>query len=158
MEYAVFVMVCLVLYCPCFTLITLVTPWKGFAVFSVTHRCRQYWAVHLALLDRVGTMNRRRARRYHQAFVLSLEKALTAQPVRPVFFRSHLMRPAQIALACRVLSHGAERAEYRCRIVTVTLPRWERVAIVAQMLLQEWRFIPLPSENAVMVVIHRLPK
>ncbi|HIC3077734.1 TPA: hypothetical protein ACW2OB_000309 [Salmonella enterica] len=154
-EYAVFVMVCLVLYCPCFTLITLVTPWKGFAVFSVTHRCRQYWAVHLALLDRVGTMNRRRARRYHQAFVLSLEKALTAQSVRPVFFRSHLMRPAQIALACRVLSH---RAEYRCRIVTVTLPRWERVAIVAQMLLQEWRFIPLPSEHAVMVVIHRLPK
>lgn len=154
-EYAVFVMVCLVLYCPCFTLIALVTPWKGFAVFSVTHRRRQYRAVHLALLDRVGTMNRRRARLYHQAFVLSLENALAARPVRPVFFRSHLLRPAQVALACQVLSH---RTEYRCRIVPVTLPRWERVAIVAQMLLQEWRFVPLPSGRAVMVVIHRLPE
>ncbi|EBO4818839.1 hypothetical protein DOF42_21430 [Salmonella enterica] len=154
-EYVVFVLVCLALYCPCFTLIALVTPWKGFAVFSVKHRHRQYRAVHLALLDRVGTMNRRRARRYHQAFVQALEEALAARPVRPVFFRSHLMRPAQVALACQVLSR---RAEYRCRIVPVTLPRWERTAIVVQMLLQEWRFVRLPPAQAVMVVIHRLPE
>lgn len=153
-EYAVFVVVCLVLYCPCFTLLSLVTPWKGFTVFSMTHRGRQYWAVHLALLDRVGTMNRQRTRRYHQAFVQTLENAL-ARPVRPVFFRSHLMRPAQVALACQVLSH---RAGYRCRIVSVTLPRWERFAMVAQMLLQEWRVISLPSEQAVMVVIYRFPE
>ncbi|ENM1244520.1 hypothetical protein AB6R96_002211 [Salmonella enterica] len=153
MAYVVFVLVCLALYCPFFTLIALVTPWKGFAVFSVKHR--QYRAVHLALLDRVGTMNRRRARRYHQAFVQALEEALTSRPVRPVFFRSHLMRPAQVALVCQVLSH---RAEYRCRIVPVTLPRWERTAIVAQMLLQEWRFVRLPPAHAVMVVIHRLPQ
>lgn len=75
MEYALFVMFCLALYCPCFTLIALFTPWKGFAVFSVTYRRRQYWAVHLALLDRVGAMNRRQARRYHQAFVQALETA-----------------------------------------------------------------------------------
>ncbi|EDV1765035.1 hypothetical protein C9571_001714 [Salmonella enterica subsp. enterica serovar Braenderup] len=155
MAYVVFVLVCLALYCPFFTLIALVTPWKGFAVFSVKHRHRQYRAVHLALLDRVGTMNRRRARRYHQAFVQALEEALTSRPVRPVFFRSHLMRPAQVALACQALSH---RAEYRCRIVPVTLPRWERTAIVAQMLLQEWRFVRLPPAHAVMVVIHRLPQ
>lgn len=155
MAYVVFVLVCLALYCPFFTLIALVTPWKGFAVFSVKHRHRQYRAVHLALLDRVGTMNRRRARRYHQAFVQALEEALTSRPVRPVFFRSHLMRPAQVALACQVLSHSAE---YRCRIVPVTLPRWERTAIVAQMLLQEWRFVRLPPAHAVMVVIHRLPQ
>ncbi|ELI4382333.1 hypothetical protein Q7Z51_004891 [Salmonella enterica] len=155
MAYVVFVLVCLALYCPFFTLIALVTPWKGFAVFSVKHRHRQYRAVHLALLDRVGTMNRRRARRYHQAFVQALEEALTSRPVRPVFFRSHLMRPAQVALACQVLSH---RAEYRCHIVPVTLPRWERTAIVAQMLLQEWRFVRLPPAHAVMVVIHRLPQ
>ncbi|EBY2753636.1 hypothetical protein DVF53_23935 [Salmonella enterica subsp. enterica serovar Kottbus] len=155
MEYVVFVMVCLVLYCPCFTLIAWVTPWKGFAVFSVTHRHRQYRAVHLALLDRVGTVNRRRVRHYHHAFVQALETALLARPVRPVFFRSHLMRPAQVALACQVLSH---RTGYRCRIVPVTLPRWERIAMVAQMLLQEWRVIPLPSDQAVMVVIHRLPE
>lgn len=155
MAYVVFVLVCLALYCPFFTLIALITPWKGFAVFSVKHRHRQYRAVHLALLDRVGTMNRRRARRYHQAFVQALEEALTSRPVRPVFFRSHLMRPAQVALACQALSH---RAEYRCRIVPVTLPRWERTAIVAQMLLQEWRFVRLPPAHAVMVVIHRLPQ
>lgn len=155
MAYVVFVLVCLALYCPFFTLIALVTPWKGFAVFSVKHRHRQYRAVHLALLDRVGTMNRRRARRYHQAFVQALEEALTSRPVRPVFFRSHLMRPAQVALACQALSH---RAEYRCRIVPVTLPRWERTAIVVQMLLQEWRFVRLPPAHAVMVVIHRLPQ
>ncbi|EEM9345449.1 hypothetical protein GL442_26240 [Salmonella enterica] len=155
MAYVVFVLVCLALYCPFFTLIALITPWKGFAVFSVKHRHRQYRAVHLALLDRVGTMNRRRARRYHQAFVQALEEALTSRPVRPVFFRSHLMRPAQVALACQALSH---RAEYRCRIVPVTLPRWERTAIVAQMLLQEWRFVRLPPALAVMVVIYRLPE
>ncbi len=155
MAYVVFVLVCLALYCPFFTLIALVTPWKGFAVFSVKHRHRQYRAVHLALLDRVGTMNRRRARRYHQAFVQALEEALTSRPVRPVFFRSHLMRPAQLALACQVLS---QRAEYRFRIVPVMLPRWERTAIVAQMLLQEWRFVRLPPAHAVMVVIHRLPQ
>ncbi|EAO9944468.1 hypothetical protein R497_17855 [Salmonella enterica subsp. enterica serovar Havana] len=155
MEYALFVMFCLALYCPCFTLIALFTPWKGFAVFSVTHRRRQYWAIHLALLDRVGAMNRRQARRYHQAFVQALETALMARPVCPVFFRSHLMRPAQVALACQVLSH---RTEYRCRIAPITLPRWERVAIVAQMLLQEWRLIQLPSEEGIMVVIHRLPE
>ncbi|EAW3363237.1 hypothetical protein FEQ21_23410, partial [Salmonella enterica] len=67
----------------------------------------------------------------------------------------HLMRPAQVALACQALSH---RAEYRCRIVPVTLPRWERTAIVAQMLLQEWRFVRLPPAQAVMVVIYRLPE
>ncbi|RDA69234.1 hypothetical protein DVH07_06620 [Hafnia paralvei] len=154
MAYVVFVLVCLALYCPFFTLIALITPWKGFAVFSVKHRHRQYRTVHLALLDRVGTMNRRRARRYHQAFVQALEEALTSRPVRHVFFRSHLMRPAQVALACQALSH---RAEYRCRIVPVTLPRWERTAIVAQMLLQEWRFVRLPPAQAVMVVIYRLP-
>ncbi len=152
MEYALFVMFCLALYCPCFTLIALFTPWKGFAVFSVTYRRRQYWAVHLALLDRVGAMNRRQARRYHQAFVQALETALVARPVRPVF-RSHLMRPAQVALTCQVLSH---RTGYRCRIAPITLPRWERVAIFAQMLLQEWRLIQLPSEEGIMVVIHRL--
>lgn len=150
-----FVLVCLVLYCPCFTLIALITPRKGFAVFSVRHRHRLYRAVHLALLDRVGTMNRRRARLYHQDFVRALEEALTARPVRPVFCRSHLLRPAQVALACQALSR---RTEYRCRIVPVMLPRWERTAIVAQMLLQEWRWVQLPPAQAVMVVIHRLPE
>ncbi|CGA81321.1 Uncharacterised protein [Salmonella enterica subsp. enterica serovar Typhi] len=130
MEYALFVMFCLALYCPCFTLIALFTPWKGFAVFSVTYRRRQYWAVHLALLDRVGAMNRRQARRYHQAFVQALETALVARPVRPVFFRSHLMRPAQVALTCQVLSH---RTGYRCRIAPITLPRWERVIAVGSL-------------------------
>ncbi|WP_205403637.1 hypothetical protein, partial [Salmonella enterica] len=123
MEYALFVMFCLALYCPCFTLIALFTPWKGFAVFSVTYRRRQYWAVHLALLDRVGAMNRRQARRYHQAFVQALETALVARPVRPVFFRSHLMRPAQVALPGQVLSH---RTVYCCRNATVTQPHGKR--------------------------------
>lgn len=154
-EYAVFVLVCLVLYCPCFTLIALVTPWKGFVVFSVRHRHRKYRAVHLALLDRVGNLNRRRARRYHQAFIQALEEALTARPMQPVFIRSHLLRPAQVVLVCQALSL---RTGYRCRIVPVTLPLWERTAIVAQMLLQEWRFVQLPPVQAVMVVIHRLPE
>ncbi len=155
MEFTVFVLACLALYCPCFTLIALLTPRKGFAVFSVRHRQRHYRAVHLALLDRVGTMNRRRTRLYHLAFVRVLEEALTARPVLPVFFRSHLLRPAQVELACQTLSR---RPGYRCRIVPVILPRWERVAIVVQMLLQEWRFVQLPPVQAVMVVIHRLPK
>lgn len=150
MEYSVFVMVCLVLYCPCFTLLSLVTPWKGFAVFNVKHRRRQYRAVHLALLDRVGNINRRNTLRYHRAFVSALDSALSMSPSRPVFFRSHLMRPAQVKLACRTLSG---RSDYRYRLVSVKLPLWERGAMVVQMLLQEWRLIPFPPGQAVMVVV-----
>ena len=149
-EYVVFVMVCLALYCPCFTVLAWLTPWRGFAVFQVTRRGRQYRAIHLALLDRVGTMNRRRTRRLHRAFIRALERALDA-PARPVFFRSHLMRPAQVALACGGLSR---QTGFRRRIVPVTIPRRERLAMVAQMLLQEWRLIPLPPAQGVMVVIH----
>ncbi|ECA1950156.1 hypothetical protein EJH27_01625 [Salmonella enterica subsp. enterica serovar Virchow] len=151
MEYGVFVMVCLALYCPCFTALSWLTPWKGFSVFCVTRHHRRYLAIHLSLLDRVGTMNRRRAQRYHQAFIRALACAL-AQPVRTVFFRSHLMRSAQVRLACQVLSGGEG---CRWRVVSVTVPLWERLAVVAQMLLQEWRLIPLPPRQAVMVVVRR---
>lgn len=149
-AYTVFLLVCLAFYCPVFTLLAWVTPWKGFAVFNVKHRRRQYRAVHLALLDRVGNINRRRTLRYHRAFVCALECALSMSPSRPVFFRSHLMRPAQVKLAYRSLSG---RSDYRYRLVSVKLPQWERVAMVVQMLLQEWRLIPFPSGQAVMVVI-----
>ncbi|EPW1515414.1 hypothetical protein ACVVJ5_004376 [Salmonella enterica subsp. diarizonae serovar 48:r:z] len=150
MAYLIFVVVCLGLYCPCFTVLSWLTPWKGFAVFTVTHRGRKYRAIHLSLLDRVGSMSRCRAGRYHRAFVRALECAL-ALPAHPVFFRSHLMRPAQVRLACQVLSR---HPGCRYRIVTVSLPAWERRAMVAQMLLQEWRLIRYPQEKAVMVVIH----
>lgn len=156
-EYVVFVVICLALYCPCFTVLAWLTPWKGFVVFKVVRHHRRYRAIHLSLLDRVGAMNRGRAERYHRAFVRALTQALTmdesaGQPQGPVFFRSHLMRRAQVRLACRVLSRYPG---WRYRVVSVTLPRWERLAMVAQMLLQEWRLITYPPENAVMVVIHR---
>lgn len=148
MLFIVLLVVSLALYCPVFSLIAWLTPWKGFAVFSVKHRHKPYWAIHLALLDRVGRLEPRQVRRFHQGFVRALHEALS-RPIRPIFFRSHLMRPAQVKLACQVLS---QTAGWHYRTVGVTLPRWERWLMTIQMLLQEWRWVQVPP-NGVMVVV-----
>lgn len=91
-------------------------------------------------------MNRRRVRFYHHAFVRVLNETL--QNSEPVVFRSHLMRPAQVRLACKTLM-STRRRYY---IVTVSIPSYERMLITLQMLLQEWRFIRIPSQGVLMVL------
>ncbi|HFG4856298.1 TPA: hypothetical protein ACJGSF_003775 [Salmonella enterica subsp. enterica serovar Muenchen] len=91
-------------------------------------------------------MNRRRVRFYHQAFVRALNEAL--QTEEPVVFRSHLMRPAQIRLACQILVPTRRRYH----IVTVVIPSYERRLMMLLILLQEWRLIRVPSQGVMVVV------
>lgn len=110
------------------------------------HRGQRWRVIHLAVRERVGRMTRRRVRFYHDAFLRGLGEAL--QSGEPVLFRSHLMRPVQVRLACQALVYTRRRY----RIVTVNISQYERRLMTLQMLLQEWRFIRIP-EQGVMVVV-----
>ncbi|EAA8668224.1 hypothetical protein [Salmonella enterica] len=146
MIFVLFLLLALLLYCPCFTLLASFGRQKGFDVFTLRHRGRRWRVVHLAVRERVGRMTRCRVRFYHHAFVRALNEAL--QTGEPVVFRSHLMRPAQISLACQTLAPTRRRHH----IVTVAIPSYERRLMTLLILLQEWRFIRVP-EQGVMVVI-----
>ncbi|EDW4374589.1 hypothetical protein AAA67_005587 [Salmonella enterica subsp. diarizonae] len=63
-------------------------------------------------------------------------------------FRSHLMRPAQVRLACQTLMSTRRRHH----IVTVNIPLYERRLMALLMLLQEWRFIRVPAQGVMVVV------
>ncbi|EHI3121848.1 hypothetical protein J9N36_003225 [Salmonella enterica] len=91
-------------------------------------------------------MNRRRVKFYHHAFVRVLNEAL--QTGESVVFRSHLMRQAQIRLACQILVPTRRRHH----IVTVVIPSYERRLIMLLMLLQEWRLIRVPTLGVMVVV------
>ncbi|EHF6859513.1 hypothetical protein J1L44_004506 [Salmonella enterica subsp. enterica serovar Panama] len=146
MIFVLFLLLALLLYCPCFTLLASFGRQKGFDVFTLRHRGRRWRVVHLAVRERVGRMTRCRVRFYHHAFVRALNEAL--QSGEPVVFRSHLMRPAQVRLACQILVPVRRRHH----IVTVAIPYYERRLMMLLMLLQEWRFIRVP-ERGVMVVV-----
>lgn len=146
MIFFLFLVLALILYCPCFTLLSVSGRQKGFTVFTLRHRGRRWRVIHLAVRERVGRMTRRRVRFYHDAFFRALGEAL--QSGEPVLFRSHLMRPAQVALARQVLMYTGRRY----RIVAVDIPPYERRLMTLLMLLQEWRFIRVP-EQGVMVVV-----
>ncbi|ECE0739796.1 hypothetical protein ADU00_11410 [Salmonella enterica subsp. enterica] len=146
MIFLTFFSLTLLLYCPCFTLLASFRRGKGFSVFTLKHRGKRWRVIHLSVCERVGRMNRRRVRFYHHAFVRVLNETL--QNSEPVVFRSHLMRPAQVRLACKTLM-STRRRYY---IVTVSIPSYERMLITLQMLLQEWRFIRIPSQGVLMVL------
>ncbi|EBW6364045.1 hypothetical protein DPU24_25280 [Salmonella enterica subsp. enterica serovar Oranienburg] len=146
MIFFLFLVLALLLYCPCFTLLSVSGRPKGFSVFTLLHRSRRWRVIHLAIRERVGRMNRRRVRFYHDAFLRALSEAL--QSGEPVLFRSHLMRPAQVRLACQALMH----TDRRYRIATVRMSGYERRLMTLLMLLQEWRFVRMP-ERGVMVVV-----
>ncbi|EBS5580248.1 hypothetical protein DPU24_23150 [Salmonella enterica subsp. enterica serovar Oranienburg] len=141
-----FLVLALLLYCPCFMLLSVSGRQKGFSVFKIHHRGRRWRVIHLAVRERVGRMNRRRVLFYHDAFLLALSEAL--QSGDPVLFRSHLMRPAQVVLAYQVLQYTGRRY----RIVTVDIPSYERRMMTLLMLLQEWRFVRMPKQGVMVVV------
>jgi len=47
------------------TIVSAVTPWKGFRTALVRHRKKHYTTLHLSTFDRVGHLNLRRAARFH---------------------------------------------------------------------------------------------
>lgn len=146
MIFFLFLILALLLYCPCFTLQSVFGRKQGFEVFTLRHRGRRWRVIHLAVRERVGRMTRRRVRFYHNAFLRALGEAL--QSGEPVLFRSHLMRPAQVALACRTLISCGRRYH----VARVNIPPYERRLMTLLMLLQEWRFVRVP-EQGVMVVV-----
>lgn len=85
----------LLLYCPIMTIVSAVTPWKGFRTALVRHRKKHYTTLHLSTFDRVGHLNLRRAARFHRSFLATLHLALQRDST-PVYFTSHLMRPAHL--------------------------------------------------------------
>lgn len=137
------------LYGPVTTLISILKPWQGFLVRKTRHRNRPYVTLHLSGYDRVGHLNRRRAARLHRDFLSSLRCALL-QGNTPVYFTSHLMRPAHMKSMTALLASLPSSHPWRCR--AVTLSRAVRTGIWLQMLLQEWRWITVP-EKGVLVVI-----
>ncbi|EIH3277596.1 hypothetical protein LGI69_004728 [Salmonella enterica] len=146
MIFVLFLLLALVLYCPCYTLQSVIGRQKGFSVFTLRHRGRRWRAIHLAVRERVGRMSRHRVKFYHHAFLRALNEAL--QTGEPVVFRSHLMRPAQVRLACQTLMPTRRRHH----IVTVNIPLYERRLMALLMLLQEWRFIRVPAQGVMVVV------
>ncbi|EHP5747741.1 hypothetical protein KMX18_002968 [Salmonella enterica] len=146
MIFVLFLLLALVLYCPCYTLQSVIGRQKGFSVFTLRHRGQRWRVIHLAVRERVGRMNRHRVKFYHHAFIRALNEAL--QTGEPVVFRSHLMRPAQVRLACQTLMPSRRRHH----IVTVNIPLYERWLMALLMLLQEWRFIRVPAQGVMVVV------
>lgn len=139
----------LLLYCPIMTIISAVTPWKGFRTALVRHRKKHYTTLHLSTFDRVGHLNLRRAARFHRSFLATLQLALQRDST-PVYFTSHLMRPAHLKSMTILMSKMGETHRWRCTIVTI--PPAIRNGIRLQTFLQEWRWITVP-ETGVLVLI-----
>lgn len=143
------ILISLVLYCPIMTFLCAITPWKGFRTATIRHRKSRYTTLHLSVYDRVGHLSPRRAARFHKSFLTTLQQAvLTGR--HPVYFTSHLMRPAHMKSMTSLLSPLAD--SHRWRYHTVTIPRAIRTGIRLQIFFQEWRRITVP-ETGVLVVI-----
>ncbi len=136
----------LVLYCPLYSVICLLVPFKGFAISSLKHRKTRYMVIHLAVFSRIGNMNKAQLQKFNFAFVTVLQQAL--QKNRPIVFRSHLMRASQVKLAETVLA----KYGHSYRVSKVILSRTERIGITCQMLFQEWRLVRV-SRGGVMIVV-----
>lgn len=137
----------LILYCPIYSIICLFYPFKGFTNSSMKHRSKRYAVVHLALFSRIGHLNKNQLKKFNTAFICTLELALQKKKL-PIIFRSHLMRAAQVQLAKQVLD------KYGCyyRVSPVLLSKVERVGIMCQILLQEWRFVRVPRKGMMVLV------
>lgn len=139
----------LLLYCPIMTIVSVMTPWKGFRAASVRHRKKHYTTLHLSTFDRVGHLNLRRGARFHRSFLATLQLVLQRNNA-PVYFTSHLMRPAHLKSLATLMSEMRET--HRWRSTTVTIPPAVRKGIRLQTLVQEWRWINVP-ETGVLVLI-----
>ena len=139
----------LLLYCPVMTIVSAVTPWTGFRTASVSHRKKHYTTLHLSTFDRVGHLNLHRAARFHRSFLATLQLALQRDSA-PVYFTSHLMRPAH--MKSMTLLMGKMDDTHRWRWITVSIPPAVRNGIRLQTLVQEWRWITVP-ETGVLVLI-----
>ncbi|AIK12795.1 hypothetical protein PEC301296_21090 [Pectobacterium carotovorum subsp. carotovorum] len=140
----------IVLYCPIYFFICLLVPFKGFSVSYMKHRRRRYAVVHVSLFSRIGHLNKNQLKKFNTAFVSTLDAALQNKR-ESVIFRSHLMRTSQVQLAENVLS----KCGRRYRVSTVALSRVERVGIICQTFLQEWRLVTIPHRGVMIVVMAR---
>lgn len=138
------------LYCPIYFFICLLVPFKGFSVSYMKHRERNYAVIHISLFSRIGRLNKNQLKKFNTAFVSTLDTALQNKR-ESVVFRSHLMRASQVQLAENVLS-GCGR---RYRVSNVVLSRLERVGIICQTFLQEWRLVTIPHRGVMIVVMAR---
>ena len=139
----------LVLYCPFMTLVSAVTPWKGFRAGTVHHRKRCYTTLHLSVYDRVGHLRPRRAARFHRSFLTTLQLALRKSS-GPVCFTSHLMRPAHRKSLTTLMASMSET--HRWRSTRINLPAVVRNGIRLQMLVQEWRWITVPKTGVLVLI------
>ncbi|MGJ3289493.1 hypothetical protein [Klebsiella sp. PL-2018] len=139
----------LVLLGPVMFVICLLTPWRGFRLATARRHRRRYITLHLSSFDRVGHLDRVRARLFHDSFLAAMEKAL-AHRERPVFFVSHLLRPSHRRSLRDMMSSRYPERRWRCR--QIPLRRSVRYAIRIQMLLQEWRWITVPDTAWLVVV------
>lgn len=140
--------IALILYCPTMAILCAITPWKGFRISSIRHRGRRYKTLHLAALDRVGAMNRHQATKFHRSFITQLTKAIRDDS-DPVFFTSHLLRPAHVRSMKMTLS-ATPTHHLHCR--KVRIPPGIRTGIRIQILIQEWRWITVPPTGALVVI------
>lgn len=150
MTFLFLIAITLVLYCPIYTVICLIVPFKGFSLSYMKHRRQRYTVIHLALFSRIGHLSRSRLRKFNRAFVSTLQHALQEKR-QSIIFRSHLMRASQVQLAENVLAKSGRRY----RVFNIVLSRSEQVGIVCQMLLQEWRLVAIPPEGTMIVVTSR---
>lgn len=138
-----------VLFGPLMAIAAAVTPWKGFRTSSVRHRKRRYTTLHLSIYDRVGHLTPRRAARFHRSFLTTLQLAIRKNS-GPVYFTSHLMRPAHMKSLKTLMASMEDTHRWRC--IAVTLTPVVRNGIRLQILVQEWRWITVP-ETGVLVLI-----
>lgn len=142
--------VSIALYCPIYFSLCLLVPFKGFSVSYMTHRKRRYAVIHISLFSKIGRLNKNKLKKFNTAFVSTLDTALQSKR-ESVIFRSHLMRASQVRLAESVLS----RRNRRYRVSIVVLSRMERVGIICQTFLQEWRLVTIPHQGVMIVVMAR---
>lgn len=143
------------LLCPVMLCICWLTPWRGFRLATVRRRGQRYITLHLSTFDRIGHLTRDRAARFHLSFLVTLTRALD-RPVHPVFFVSHLLRPAHRRSLQKLMSARYPGRRWRCR--KIPLRRSVRRAIQAQALLQEWRVISVPDTAWVVMFRPEAPR
>lgn len=139
----------LIFFRPVMGLASLLTPWRGFILSTVRRHNGRYTTLHLSIYDYIGHLSPRRGRRFHKSFLDTLQRAIQ-EGGQPVYFASHLMRPAHMKSMTALLKPMANTHCWRQR--EITIPRHIRWGIRLQMLIQEWRWIPEP-ETGVLVVI-----
>lgn len=148
MPYLCVGVITLFLYCPAMFILSAITPWKGFRITSVKHRGQRYKTLHLATLDRIGKLGRHQANKFHRSFITQLRKAIREDSV-PVYFTSHLLRPAHVRSMKMTLS-AVSTHRWHCRRVRIA--PGIRIGIRIQILVQEWRWITVPSTGVLVVI------